>query len=293
MVQYKKSVGQRIFDICNTIFLLSLVVITLYPLYYVLMASVSDPMQIYKTGGLLLTPQKFNIQNYITALTYTPIWIGYRNTIFYVIVGGGLSVLLTVMGAYALTRRDLPGRNFIMFAILFTMYFSGGLIPSYMVVKELGMLDTVWAVLLPGCVSTYNLIVTISYFRGLPYELEEAAKIDGAGDFTVLFRIMLPLAKPIIAVIALYYMVGIWNAYFGAMIYLDNPDLKPLQVVLRDILIQTAAEEEVAGAGGAVEAYAEGMKYAVIIIATVHILCVYPFIQKYFVKGVTIGAVKG
>ena len=180
-----------------------------------------------------------------------------------------------------------------MFAILFTMYFSGGLIPSYMVVKELGMLDTVWAVLLPGCVSTYNLIVTISYFRGLPYELEEAAKIDGAGDFTVLFRIMLPLAKPIIAVIALYYMVGIWNAYFGAMIYLDNPDLKPLQVVLRDILIQTAAEEEVAGAGGAVEAYAEGMKYAVIIIATVPILCVYPFIQKYFVKGVTIGAVKG
>lgn len=293
MVQYKKSVGQRIFDICNTIFLLSLVVITLYPLYYVLIASVSDPMKIYTTGGLLLWPQDFSLGNYITALSYNPIWIGYRNTIFYVVVGGGLSVLLTVMGAYALTRRNLPGKNIVMFAIMFTMYFGGGLIPSYMVVKELGMLDTVWAVLLPGCVSTYNLIVTISYFRGLPYELEEAAKIDGAGDFTVLFKIMLPLAKPIIAVIALYYMVSIWNSYFGPMIYLDNPDLKPLQVVLREVLIQSKAEEEAATQGGAVEAYAEGMKYAVIIIATVPILCVYPFIQKYFVKGVTIGAVKG
>lgn len=293
MVQYKKTPGQWLFDICNTFFLIGLVVITLYPLYYVLIASVSNPMKIYTTGGLLLWPQDFSISNYITALTYSPIWVGYRNTVFYVIAGGGLSVLLTVMGAYGLTRRGLPGKNIIMFAILFTMYFSGGLIPSYMVVKELGLLDTVWAVLLPGCVSTYNLIVTISYFRGLPYELEEAAKIDGAGEFMVLFRIMLPLAKPIVAVIALYYMVAIWNSYFGPMIYLDSPSLKPLQVVLREILIQSQADQEIASQGGAVEAYAEGMKYAVIIIATVPILCVYPFIQKYFVKGVTIGAVKG
>jgi len=293
MVQYKKTPGQWAFDIINTIFLIGLVIITLYPLYYVLMASVSNPMKIYTTGGLLLWPQDFSISNYITALSYAPIWTGYRNTFFYVVVGGGLSVLLTVMGAYALTRRNLPGKNLIMFAILFTMYFSGGLIPSYMVVKELGMLDTVWAVLLPGCISTYNLIVTISYFRGLPYELEEAAKIDGAGEFTVLFRIMLPLAKPIVAVIALYYMVAIWNSYFGPMIYLDSPELKPLQVVLREVLIQSQADQEIASQGGAVEAYAEGMKYAVIVIATVPILCVYPFIQKYFVKGVTIGAVKG
>lgn len=293
MVKYKKSAGEKIFDICNIIFLLALVVITIYPFYYVLIASVSDPMQIYKTGGLLLVPQKFNVENYITALGHEPIWIGYRNTVFYVVAGGVLSVLLTVMGAFGLTRKELPGRNGFMFAILFTMYFSGGLIPSYMVIKELRMLDTVWAVLLPGCVSTYNLIVTISYFRGLPYELEEAAKMDGASDYRVLFKIMLPLAKPIIAVITLYYMVAIWNNFFGPMIYLDNPDLKPLQVVLREILIQSKAAEEVAGAGGATEAYAEGMKYAVIIIATVPILCVYPFIQKYFVKGVTIGAVKG
>lgn len=293
MLQYKKTPGQILFDICNTVFLLLLVVITLYPVYYVLVASFSDPMQIYKSGGLLLFPEKFNLQNYIAALNYDPIWIGYRNTIFYVVVGGIMRVLLTVMGAYALTRRGLPGKNFIMFAIMLTMYFSGGLIPSYMVMKELGMLDTVWAVLLPGCVTTYNLIVTISYFRGLPYELEESAKIDGAGEFTVLFKIMLPLAKPIIAVISLYYMVALWNTYFGPMIYLDDVNLKPLQVVLREILILSEASKEVSAGDEPVEAFAEGMKYAVIMIATVPILCVYPFIQKYFVKGVTIGAVKG
>lgn len=292
MVRYKKSTGEKIFDICNTFFLLALVLITLYPFYYVLVASVSDPMQIYKTGGLLLVPQGFNVENYIVAFKYTPIWIGYRNTIFYVIAGGALSVLFTVMGAFGLTRKGLPGRDGIMLAIIFTMYFSGGLIPTYMVVKELGMLDTVWAVLLPGCISTYNLIVTISYFRGLPYELEEAAKMDGASDYTVLFKIMLPLAKPIIAVISLYYMVAMWNSYFSPMIYLDNPKLRPLQLVLRDILIQSEADNMV-GQGGATSAFAEGMKYAVIIIATVPILCVYPYIQKYFVKGVTIGAVKG
>lgn len=293
MQRYKKTPGQILFDICNTIFLLLLTVVTLYPIYYVLVASFSDPMQIYQSGGLLLFPEKFNLQNYITALSYDPIWIGYRNTIFYVVVGGAMRVVLTVMGAYALTRRGLPGKNFIMFAIMLTMYFSGGLIPSYMVMKELGLLDTVWSVLLPGCVSTYNLIVTISYFRGLPYELEESAKIDGAGEFTVLFKIMLPLAKPIIAVISLYYMVAIWNTYFGPMIYLDDANLKPLQVVLREILILSQAAKEVDAGDNPVEAFAEGMKYAVIMIATVPILCVYPFIQKYFVKGVTIGAVKG
>lgn len=292
MVRYKKSTGETVFDICNTIFLLALVVITLYPLYYVLMASVSDPMKIYNTGGLLLVPQGFNLENYIQALNYKSIWVGYRNTIFYVIAGGGLSVLCTLMGAFGLTRRGLPGRNVIMLAILFTMYFSGGLIPTYMVIKEFGMLDTVWAVILPGCIATYNLIVTISYFNGLPYELEEAAKMDGASDYAVLFRIMLPLAQPIIAVITLYYMVSIWNSYFGPMIYLDNPGLKPLQVVLRDILIESKAEDLV-GPGGNASSYAEGMKYAVIVIATVPILCIYPYLQKYFVKGVTVGAVKG
>lgn len=292
MKRYKRSVGEKIFDTFNTVFLLALVLVTLYPLYYVLMASVSNPMKIYNAGGILLAPIEFNIENYVKAFNYAPIWVGYRNTVFYVLAGGGLSVLLTVMGAFALTRKGLPGRNIFMMAILFTMYFGGGLIPTYMVIKELGMLDTIWAVLLPGCVSTYNLIVTISYFNGLPYELEEAAKMDGASDYSVLFKIMLPLAQPIIAVITLYYMVAIWNTYFGPMIYLNDANLKPLQVVLREILMQSKAEELV-GTGGDVSSYAEGMKYAVIVIATVPILCVYPFLQRYFVKGVTIGAVKG
>lgn len=292
MKRYKRSVGEKVFDICNTVFLLALVLVTLYPMYYVLIASVSNPMRIYNTGGILLAPIEFNIENYVKAFNYGPIWVGYRNTVFYVLVGGGLSVLLTIMGAFALTRKGLPGRNVFMMAILFTMYFSGGLIPGYMVIKELGMLDTVWAVLLPGCVSTYNLIVTISYFRGLPYELEEAAKMDGASDYLVLFKIMLPLAQPIIAVIALYYMVAIWNSYFLPMIYLNDANLLPLQVVLREILIQSKAAELV-DQGGDVSSYAEGMKYAVIVIATVPVLCIYPFLQKYFVKGVTIGAVKG
>lgn len=293
MLQYKKTPGQILFDICNVVFLLLLTVITLYPIYYVLVASVSDPIQVYKSGGLMLYPEKFSLENYITAMNYKPIWIGYRNTIFYVLVGGAMRVLLTVMGAYALTRRGLPGKNVILFAIMLTMYFSGGMIPSYILMKELGLLDTVWSVLLPGCVTTYNLIVAISYFRGLPYELEESAKMDGAGEFTVLFKIMLPLAKPIIAVIALYYMVALWNVYFGPMIYLDDHNLKPLQVVLREILILSQAATEVDAGNNLVEAFAEGMKYAVIMIATIPILCVYPFIQKYFVKGVTIGAVKG
>ena len=293
MLRYKKTPGQILFDVCNVIFLLLLTVITLYPIYYVLVASVSDPMQIYKSGGLLLYPEKFSLENYITALNYKPIWIGYRNTIFYVLVGGVMRVLLTIMGAYALTRRDLPGKNIILFAIMLTMYFSGGMIPSYILMKELGLLDTVWSVLLPGCVTTYNLIVSISYFRGLPYELEESAKMDGAGEFTVLFKIMLPLAKPIIAVIALYYMVALWNIYFTPMIYLNDQNLKPLQVVLREILILSEAANEIDSGSNPVEAFAEGMKYAVIMIATIPILCVYPIIQKYFVKGVTIGAVKG
>lgn len=293
MLQYKKTPGQILFDVCNVIFLLLLTVITLYPVYYVLVASVSDPMQIYESGGLLLYPKKLSFENYITALNYKPIWIGYRNTIFYVLVGGVMRVLLTIMGAYALTRRGLPGKNIILFAIMLTMYFSGGMIPSYILMKELGLLDTVWSVLLPGCVTTYNLIVSISYFRGLPYELEESAKMDGAGEFTVLFKIMLPLAKPIIAVIALYYMVALWNIYFTPMIYLNDQNLKPLQVVLREILILSEAANEIDSGSNPVEAFAEGMKYAVIMIATIPIQCVYPIIQKYFVKGVTIGAVKG
>lgn len=291
MVKYKKSIGGIIFDICNYILMVLLVIVTLYPVYYVLLGSMSDPVKFLNGNGIQLLPQGFTTEFYKQALSYKPLLIGYRNTLFYVTFTVVVAVILTTMGAYAMTRRDVPGQNVIMFMILFTMYFSGGMIPTYMVFRALGLLDTVWAVLLPGLLNTYNLIVTMSYFRGLPYELEEAAKIDGASEFVVLFKILLPLAKPVIAVISLYYLVSEWNTYFGPMIYLNNPKLKPLQVVLREILIQgkvgsmASADED--------EVFKEGLKYAVIILGSAPLMAAYPFIQKYFVKGVTVGAVKG
>ena len=294
-MKYKKSAGEWVFDSCNYLVMIGLIIITLYPCYYVLVASVSDPTRIYEGSGLLLYPKGFAMEAYKSVLSYSQLWISYANTILYVLAGGFLSTLVTVMTAFALTRRGLPFKNTIMMGILFTMYFSGGLIPTFLVVRSLQMVDTRWAVILVPLISTYNLIITISYFRGLPYELEEAAKIDGANDYRVLLQVMIPLAKPIIAVIALYYMVSLWNSYFNEMIYLTSRSKFPLQLVLREILIQN----DTASVGGAAsnardgQSYAENLKFAVILVSTIPILCVYPFIQKYFVKGVTLGAVKG
>lgn len=293
-MDYKKSIGEKVFDICNYIFMILLLIVTIYPCYYVIVASVSDPTKIYEGGGILLYPKGFSIKAYLDVLDYKQLWTSYLNTIFYVTVGGFMSVAVTVMAAFGLTRRDLPFKTPLLFAILFTMYFSGGLIPTYLVVRNVGILDTRWAMILPHLVTTYNLIITISYFKGLPYELEEAAKIDGANDYRILFRIMIPLAKPIIAVISLYYIVALWNNYFNAMIYLNNRKLYPLQLVLREILIQNnTSSVGTASNAGDVQSYAENLKYAIIVVSTIPILCVYPFIQRYFVKGVTIGAVKG
>ena len=294
-MKYKKSAGEWVFDSCNYLVMIGLIVITLYPCYYVLVASVSDPTRIYEGSGLLLYPKGFAMGAYKSVLSYSQLWISYVNTILYVLAGGFLSTLVTVMTAFALTRRGLPFKNTIMMGILFTMYFSGGLIPTFLVVRSLQMVDTRWAVILVPLISTYNLIITISYFRGLPYELEEAAKIDGANDYRVLLQVMIPLAKPIIAVIALYYMVSLWNSYFNEMIYLTSRSKFPLQLVLREILIQndTASVGGAASNAGDVQSYAENLKFAVIVVSTIPILCVYPFIQKYFVKGVTLGAVKG
>lgn len=289
---YKKTLGDRIFNAANFIFMILIMLIMVYPCWYVLMASFSDPVAIYGNGGILLWPKHFGIYTYQEVLKNSQVCLGYRNTVLYVACGGLLSLFLTISAAFCLTRRGLPGRNGILFLILFTMYFSGGLIPSYLVVRSLKLLDTPFAVLLPGAVSTYNLIITITYFRGLPYELEEAAKIDGAGDYTVLFRIMVPLATPIIAVIALYYMVGIWNNYFTPMLYLNKRSLFPLQLFLREILIQNNTASITASQSDSAQAYAENVKYAIIVVSTVPVMCIYPFLQRYFVKGIMIGAIK-
>lgn len=291
---YKKSKGELIFDVCNHILMIFLVVITLYPCYYVLVASMSDPVKAFSSNGLLLYPKGFSLTSYLEVIKSDQIWLGYRNTLFYVVCGGFLSVFLTVTAAFGLTRKGLPGKNLLTFLILFTMYFHGGMIPTYLVVKSIGLLDSPLVMILINAVATYNLIITISYFRGLPESLEEAAKIDGAGDYTILFKIMIPLAKPIIAVITLYYAVSLWNDFMTSLIYLNDRKLYPLQMILREILIQNNTNSVAAtGTAEDAQAYAENLKYAIIVVSTVPILCVYPFIQKYFVKGVMIGAVKG
>ncbi len=291
---YKKSKGELIFDVCNHILMIFLVVITLYPCYYVLVASMSDPVKAFSSNGLLLYPKGFSLSSYLEVIKSDQIWLGYRNTLFYVVCGGFLSVFLTVTAAFGLTRKGLPGKNLLTFLILFTMYFHGGMIPTYLVVKSIGLLDSPLVMILINAVATYNLIITISYFRGLPESLEEAAKIDGAGDYTILFKIMIPLAKPIIAVITLYYAVSLWNDFMTSLIYLNDRKLYPLQMILREILIQNNTNSVAAtGTAEDAQAYAENLKYAIIVVSTVPILCVYPFIQKYFVKGVMIGAVKG
>lgn len=295
-MKIKKSLGEKVFDVANVIFLSVLVILTLYPCYYVLVASVSNPLRIYDSGGLLLFPREFSISSYIEVAKNSQLWVGYRNTIFYVVSGTLLSVSLTTSAAFCASRRDLPGKDIIMFLILFTMYFTGGLIPTYMVVKSLGLLDTPLAMILPQAVTTYNLIITLSYFKSIPDSMEEAAKIDGAGAFRTFINIMVPLAKPIIAVISLYYAVGIWNNYFSGLIYLKKKALYPLQLVLREILVQNNTantQAAMSGMGGDSAAYAANIKYATVVVSTVPILCVYPFVQKYFVKGVMIGAVKG
>lgn len=291
---YKKSVGERIFTICNYLILTLLVIITLYPCYYVLIVSISDPVKAFTGNGLLLYPKGFSLSAYGEVIKNPQLWIGYRNTILYVIFGGFLSVFLTVSSAFCLTRRGLPGKNIIMFMIMFTMYFSGGMIPTYLVVKGVGLLDSPLVMIVVLAVDTYNLIITISYFRNMPVSLEEAAKIDGAGDYTILFRIMVPLAKPIIAVIALYYTVAQWNNFMTALLYLSDRKLFPLQLILREILILGNTDMIAAsGSSDVSQAYAENLKFAIIVFSTVPILCIYPFLQRYFVKGVMIGAIKG
>lgn len=294
-MKYRKSAGERTFDTLNCLLMIILILVTLYPCYYVLVASLSDPSRIYEGSGMLLWPKGFVTGAYKSVLSYTQLWVSYANTALYVVSGGFLSTLITVMTAFALTRKGLPFKNLVMMLILFTMYFSGGLIPTFIVIRNLHLVDTRWVVILLPLINTYNLIITISYFKGLPYELEEAAKIDGANDYRILFQVMVPIAKPIIAVITLYYMVSLWNSYFNEMIYLTSRSKFPLQLVLREILIQndTASVGGAASNAGDVQSYAENLKFAVIVVSTVPILCIYPFVQKYFVKGVTIGAVKG
>ena len=297
----KRYAWNWLFDIANYVFLTLLAIVCLYPMLHVLFGSVSDPRLLTKHTGILLHPLGFTSRGYEIVFNNPNIWAGYANTLFYVIVGTVLRTLMTMLGAYVMMQKDFMPRRVLMFLFVFTMYFSGGLIPDYLVVTRLHLLNTRWAIIIPSLISTWNMIILKTAFSQIPPSLSESAKLDGAGDLTILFRIILPAAKASVAVIIMYYAVGEWNSWFSAAIYLPGRrDLYPLQLFLREILISNSASGNAAEAAGgsgsgadAIEALIEDVvRYCTICVATIPILCIYPFVQKYFVKGVMMGSIK-
>jgi len=292
----RRSKEDKIFDLINIFLVAIMVILVVYPLYFIVIASISNPNMIYE-GKVWLLPKDITFEGYQRIFSDSKIWLGYKNSIIYTFVGTLVNVSCTLMAAYALSRRDLYGRNLIMFLFLFTMFFSGGLIPTYLVVKNLGLLNTMWALILPKAVAVWNVIVARTFFQtSIPNELLEAAKIDGCSDAKFFWKIVLPLSKPIVAVMVLFYAVGHWNSYFDALIYLNNEDLYPLQLILRNILIQNEASTQMMSdidSLAAKQRVSELIKYGVIIVASIPLLVLYPFVQKYFVKGVMIGGIKG
>lgn len=290
------------FDFINGVLLFLLTLIFLYPLYFVLIASVSEPYEVVN-GNVIFWPKGLTLTAYANVFKEDAIWIGYRNSLIYTVFGTMYNLVLTIPAAYVLTKKHLPGRNLLAAYFFITMYFSGGMIPTYLVIKHLGLINSPWVMILGAGVSCWNLIVTRQFFSGtIPEALYEAASIDGANDYYMFFRIALPLATPIMAVMALFYAVGHWNGYYNALLYLRTSKLYPLQLVLRNILISNEMALVNAALDGDAEAMAtaarkaymaEAMKYALIFISATPLLCAYPFVQKYFVKGVMIGAVKG
>ena len=286
----KKNSNGWGFRLINGIILAMISLMTLYPFLYVIFASFSDPVKLMGNSSLLLKPLGFSLNAYKKVFVNPSIYSGYLTTIFYVAAGTLVNILATCMAAYVLSRKQFMLRRFLTIMFIFTMYFNGGLIPSYLLIKDLGLINSRLSLILPGAVSTFNLMIMITGFEGIPQSLEESARIDGAGDWTILFRIIMPLAKPTIMVILLYYAVGHWNSWFNAMIYLRDADKMPIQIFLRDIL--TRSQLGAMTGQTDVEDVGQTIKYATIIVSTVPILCIYPFIQKHFVKGVMIGAVK-
>lgn len=292
----KRSIGDNIYYGLTYGIITILTLIVLYPLIYILSSSFSSASAVSQ-GRVILWPVEFSLEGYRRVFGYSRVWQGYRNTIFYTLAGTAINVAITMTCAYPLARKGLPHKGFFTFLFTFTMMFGGGLIPTYLQVKALGMVNTVWALLIPGAMSVYQMIIARTFINNtIPDELLESAKMDGCSDVRFFFSFVLPLSKAVLAVIALQYAVGHWNNYFDAMIYLQKRSLYPLQIFLREILIMSQfdandlidAESAVAMAG-----MADLMKYALIVVSTVPILCIYPLLQKYFVKGVMIGSLKG
>jgi putative aldouronate transport system permease protein len=288
--------GDLLFDCLNVIFLTIGMLLILYPLYFILIASVSDPNAIY-AGDVWLFPKGLTLDGYERIFNDSSIWLGYANSLLYAVVGTVIGVSLTLFAAYPLSRKDFVGRNVFMWFFLLTTFFSGGLIPTYLLVKDLGMINTIWALVLPGAAGVFNIIIVRTFFQStIPDEMREAAFIDGCSNTKFFLQMVIPLSKPIIAVMVLFHMVGFWNSFFDALIYLNDQAKYPLQLVLRNILVQNQVNSSMMID---VESYAaklrvtELIKYGVIIVASLPLLVMYPFLQRYFVKGVMIGSIKG
>ncbi len=297
----KDTRADKIFLIFVYVFLAISLLIVLYPLIYIISASISNP-HLVNSGEMWLLPKGITFEGYRTLLGNSSIWRGYLNTIYYTVLGTSINLLVTLPCAYALSREDFYGRRAFTNFMLVTMFLSGGLIPSYLLIRSLGMLNTVWALVIPGAVSVYNVVVTRTFFQStIPREMEEAAIVDGCSDFRLFMQIVLPLSTPIIAVMALFYGVGHWNSFFSALIYLSDRSMYPLQMILREILILqdmssntvNNVTSEMANMLYSKQQLAQVIKYGVMIISSLPVIIVYPFLQKYFVKGMMVGSIKG
>lgn len=290
------SAGDKAFIILVYVLLSAVMLIVLYPLIYIVSASFSDPQAVV-SGKVMLWPVDVTLRGYKAVFRNPKILTGFMNSFIYMGVGTVINLIMTMLCAYPLSRKEFTARNKIAALFVFTMYFSGGLMPTYMIVNKLGLINTRWAMIIPSAMSTYNMIIARTYMvNSIPDELYEAAQIDGCSPFKYLLKVVVPLCKPILAVLTLYYGIAKWNNYFDAMLYINDASLQPLTIVLREILIQNQIDPTMltdASAIAKLQGMTELLKYAVIVVASVPVLAIYPFVQKYFVKGVTIGAVKG
>ncbi|KOY14910.1 carbohydrate ABC transporter permease [Paenibacillus xylanivorans] len=300
-MKYQKTMGNRMFDILNYTLLTLLTLACLYPILHIVFASFSDPARLVAHKGLLLKPLGFTLDGYKLIFKDNSLLVGYKNTLIYVGLGTFVNMVMTIMGAFVLSRRDLYFKNAIMIVITITMFFGGGLIPWFLLMKDIGLFNNLWAMILPTALSTWNIIILRTGFQAIPLELEEAATIDGASQARILMYVILPLSKATLAVIFLYYLVGNWNSWFNAMVLLQDRDKFPLQLLMKEILVANdstatsmgSASGVVIDSAGSSTAYRELVKYCTIVVSTIPILMVYPFLQKYFVKGVYIGSIKG
>lgn len=298
-MKYKRTFAEHMAEVGIRSILIFAAIITLYPFVYVLSMSVSDVDAVMRQE-VWLYPVGFNIDSFKMIINSPDVWRAYYNTLWYTVVGTGISLGLTILGAYPLSRKDFSARNTIMIYIVITMLFGGGLIPTFILINDLGLYNTRWAIVLPTAVNAFFIILMRLFFQtSIPYEMTEAAKIDGSNDFGILFKVILPLSTPILAVISLFSAVKYWNDYMSAVLYLPNIDLQPITMLLQKVLMNASTAENLMDptaaleAGTSLYAYSAQLKYTVVIVTVLPIICVYPFLQKYFVKGIMIGSLKG